>query len=134
MSDYSPTSSSYETVPTSPSVATHNSRNPIPFGPRSTRSAITDEIVILGQRNIQQLQLDIARAERVTNRLEASLSTTIRDLDRELIELHRDMKAILQMRKEDLKRAQRRRNQNLLFCVLGVLNGFLLFWVLKHRG
>ncbi|KAF5723805.1 hypothetical protein FMUND_1413 [Fusarium mundagurra] len=127
MSNYSPTSSSYETAPTSPSETPYNAEN---------RNTTTGENDVLDWRSLQQLQLSIALAqvERVANQLQASLNTTTRELDRQMTELHHDMEVILSLRKEDLKRDQRRRNQTLLFCVLVVLTAILLSWVLGHRG
>ncbi|KAF5535875.1 hypothetical protein FMEXI_10607 [Fusarium mexicanum] len=133
MPDYSPTSSSYYTPATSPSETLYNTDNRIRFAPRS---AITDDIVILDRRNVQKWQLDMAsaRAEGATNQLEACIYTATRELDREITQIHSEMNAILSLRKEDLKRAQRRHNQTLLFCVLVVLVGVLGSWVLQHRG
>ncbi|KAF5681594.1 hypothetical protein FDENT_8071 [Fusarium denticulatum] len=136
MSDYSPTSSSYQTPATSPSEALYNTENRLRFVSHGMRNTTTGEVAFLDRHNVQQLQLDMAlsRAERATNRLETSLPATTGELDREIIELHRDMEAILRMRKEDLRRAQRRRNQTLLFFVLVILVGVLGSWVLQHRG
>ncbi|KAF4493640.1 hypothetical protein FAGAP_10230 [Fusarium agapanthi] len=132
MSDYSPISSSHYTPATSPSETLYNTDNRIRFAPRS---AITDGIVILNRRNVQQWQLDmaLARAEGATNQLEACLYKATRELDREITQLHYEMDAILRLREEDLKRAHRRHNQT-LFCVLDVLAGILVSWVFKHGG
>ncbi|PNP80458.1 hypothetical protein FNYG_06057 [Fusarium nygamai] len=134
MSDYSPTSSSYQTPATSPSGILYNAENGIRFIAHGMRNTTTGEIVILDPRNVQQWELDVALAitERTTNQLEASLYTATRELDRQITQIHDDMNAILRLRKEDLKRAQRRRNQTMF--VFGVLAGILLFLVLKHRG
>ncbi|KAF5605959.1 uncharacterized protein FSUBG_6295 [Fusarium subglutinans] len=132
MSDYSPTSSSYETAPISPSETLYNTKNRIRFASRG----ITDAVGILVPRNVQQWQLDtaLAPAKGTTSQLEASLYKATRELDHEVTGLFYEMDAIRRLRTEDLKRAQRRHNQTLLFCVLLVLVGVLGSWVLQHRG
>ncbi|KAG5796302.1 hypothetical protein H9Q69_004669 [Fusarium xylarioides] len=136
MPDYSPTSSSYETAPTSPSETLYNTENRIRFATRGMSNTTTDEIVALDPRNVQHWKRYVAvasaLAEVTTNKLEARLRKTILELDQEVAHLHYDLDAILCLRKEDLKRAQRRHNQT--GFVLGVLTGILLFLVLKHRS
>ncbi|KAF5565532.1 hypothetical protein FPHYL_4226 [Fusarium phyllophilum] len=121
MSGYSPTLSSlfYEIALTSLLEIFYNTENGIRFVIR-----------------VRQWQLDVAlaRTERITNQLEASLPNATRVLDTDVTQLQHDMSAILRLRKEDLKKAERRHNQTLLFCVLVVLAAILLSWVLKHRG
>ncbi|KAF5586051.1 hypothetical protein FPCIR_8071 [Fusarium pseudocircinatum] len=117
MSDYSPTpsssssSSSYQTPATSPSEA-------------------------LGERAFQLLGLsiDLARAERTAKQLEASLYNTTRVLDNDITQLRDEMNAILRLREEDLKRAQRRHNHTFLFCVLVVWAAIVLSPVFQHGG
>ncbi|KAF5592478.1 hypothetical protein FPANT_5401 [Fusarium pseudoanthophilum] len=124
-------SSSYESAPISPPVTLYNAENGMRFIAHGMRNTTTGEIVIFDSRNVQQWELDVA-----TNNLWASLHTATRELTGQITQIHEDMNGILRLRKEDLKRA-RRRNQILLFCVLGVLgflNGILLIWGLKHRG
>ncbi|KAF4436855.1 hypothetical protein FACUT_6124 [Fusarium acutatum] len=101
MSDYSPTSSSYETAANSPSETLYNIENRIRFSPRGTNSATTDGIVILDLHNIQQWQMDmaLARTEGITNQLEARLHKATLELDREVAHLHYEMDAILRLRK-----------------------------------
>ncbi|KAF5637376.1 uncharacterized protein FTJAE_5791 [Fusarium tjaetaba] len=133
MSGHSPTHSSspYETAPTSPPGTLYNAENGMRFIAHGMRNTTTGEIVIFDSRNVQQWELDVA-----TNQLWASLHAATSELFGQITQIHEDMNGILRLRKEDLKRA-RRRNQTLLFCVLGVLgflNGIFLVWVLKHRG
>ncbi|ENH67455.1 hypothetical protein FOC1_g10010730 [Fusarium oxysporum f. sp. cubense race 1] len=140
MSDSSPSSSSsssYKTPATSPSETLYNTENRIRFAPRGTKSSITDDIVVLNPRNVQQWQLDAAsaRAEGTTNKLEARLDKATAEnlaLDSEAALLRYEMDGTFSLRKEDLKRDQRRHNRALLFCVLAVFAGFLWSWVFQR--
>ncbi|EWY90035.1 hypothetical protein FOYG_07666 [Fusarium oxysporum NRRL 32931] len=118
MSDYSPSSTSYKTPATSPSETLYNTENRIRFAPRGTKSSITDDIVVLGPRNLEA-RLDKATAENLA-------------LDSEAALLHYEMDGIFSLREEDLERDQRRHNRALLFCILAVFAGFLWSWVFQR--
>ncbi|KAF5626961.1 hypothetical protein F52700_8444 [Fusarium sp. NRRL 52700] len=136
MSDYSPTSSAYKTPATSPSQTFFNTDNNLRFAPHVTGSATTENVVMVDTRTVQQWQLDmaLARVEGTTNQLEARLFKATFELDREVTRLHYEMNTYLRLRKEDLKKAQRRHNQTLLLCVLFVLLGMLMSCVFQHHG
>lgn len=65
------------------------------------------------------------------NDVEARLNKAIREIHRDIANIHREMHYIRLLRNEYLK-AQRRRKRTLL-CVLGVLPGILMSWDLWHR-
>ncbi|KAF4958128.1 hypothetical protein FGADI_2636 [Fusarium gaditjirri] len=133
MSDCFSSSSSYEKTPTPPPETIYNSNTPIRFAPRGTKSSITDDIIMLDPRNVQQWQLDAAsaRVEGTTNRLEARLDNVtaeILELNSEVALLRHQIDDTLALRKEDLKKDLRRRRA-LIFCVLASLTVFLWSWV-----